>query len=142
MAFHIVTNRCFLACEKVTSVILEELVPEVRSGRLGKAKSKHSLKKNKFVEKAKVVVTPAQFAITISYYPLSSLPIAPYTSASPRPEQENSIEVRIWDRQEANKLYRKIIQEVQEQHPNEAYLDGLVNKLLEDDTPLDVEKEC
>jgi len=132
MAFHIVTNRCFLACEKVTSIVLEELAPELQKKTVRKSKSKN--KKAKVTEKA-VPVAMAQFAITISYYPLSTNIIHTgngFSSGSSRSDQENSLEIRIKGKEEANRLYKEIVKEVQEQHPSEAYLDKLVGDLLED----------
>lgn len=141
MAFHIVTNRCFLACEKVTSVLLEELAPEIQRKTLPKKKPKNKKFKLEKAKVKEVVVTPAHFAITISYYPLSTVTQGGNGfsgSGSSRADQENSLEIRIATKKEAVELYKEIITEVQEQHPNEAYLDKLVHKLLGSDEYLEV----
>ena len=127
MAFHIVTDRCFLACEKVISVVLEELAPEVQKKKVRKSKSKKKVKA--LLQKAKVMVAQAQFCIAIGYYPLSISQQANNSFGGGR-DQENTLEIRIKDKKEAVKLYKEIIKEVQEQHPNEAYLDKLVHELL------------
>ncbi len=126
MAFHIVTSRCFLACEKVTSVIIEELVEEKAKAKKLSKKTKEKLKKP-----AKVPETPSMFCISISYYALSmSSPNNNYKSSEP---QENTLEVRVLGREKATTLYAEIIKEVQEQHPGEGYLDQLVSKILNGD---------
>lgn len=132
MAFHIVTNKCFLACEKVTSVVIEELIPE-RPIRIKHKKSKRRsltdslMKAKKEVSKVQDVVAK-QFSITISYYPLANNSAANYNGNT---REEYSIEMRIIGKQEAYALYAEIIKEVQEQHPGEGYLDKLVTKMLE-----------
>lgn len=130
MAFHIVTNRCFLACEKVTSVTVEELAPDERLKVLEKAPPK-KVKKGKKTKKPKKLPKPTEkqpiFCISISYYPLST---NGNNYNNQRDPQENCMEVRVAGQDKAFKLYSDIIREVQEQHPNEAYLDNLIDKVL------------
>ena len=124
MAFHIVTNRCFLACEKVTSVVLEQVIGE-KPDRL-KTLFKTTKKKGKKKKVAVKKVAEPMFCISISYYPLA-LTQQQRNSGDP---QENTMEVRVAGEAKANKLYQEIIREVEEQHPNEGYLNKLVDKLF------------
>ena len=127
MAFHIVTNRCFLACEKVTSVVIEELMPERQAPRPRKKKPKKYSKPKPPSAKA-VVKPPRQFTITISYYPIA-LNTQQYSNSGGR--EEFSLDLRVLGKDAAYGLYAEIIKEVQEQHPGEGYLDKLVSKMLE-----------
>ncbi len=123
MAFHIVTSKCFLVCDKVTSVTLEETF-----GQKPKL-----VKKKKGQKKAAKSKTPVkEYTIAITYYPVSM--------ANSRNDGESTLEVRVTGKEMATKLYGEIIREVQEQHPNEAYLDKLVSKLFETDEFLEVKK--
>lgn len=135
MAFHIVTNRCFLACEKVTSVVLEPVLAE-KPDRL-KTLFKTTKKKGKKAKKTAVKkVAPEQtFCISISYYPLA---VTQQQRNSGDP-QENTMEVRVVGEAKANKLYQEIIREVEEQHPNEGYLNKLVDKLFNGESLLATE---
>lgn len=131
MAFHIVTNRCFLACEKVTSVVIEEIIPDKPTPRRKRKKSKNASKLVKPAAKA-LLELPKQFSITISYYPLTINGNSNFSSNSRGGDPtEYSLDLRIVGKQEAYALYAEIIREVQEQHPGEGYLDKLVNKMLE-----------
>lgn len=131
MAFHVVTNRCFLACEKVCSVVIEEIIPDKpmprkkRKQRISKKKGAVVLKKKKITAKP-LEVMPRQFSITIGYYPLS-------TTANPNSRSDSSeysLDLRILGKKEAYALYGQIIKEVQEQHPTDGYLDKLVSDML------------
>lgn len=137
MAFHIVTNRCFLACEGITSVVIEELLPEYPTPKK-KRLNKEKKTKTAVFEKEKKEVKPKEsllprFCVTISYYPLSTFTgnnSNGYGNSSGHSGQEERLELRIFGKTEAKILYAEIIREVQEQHPNEGYLDKLVNKVL------------
>lgn len=128
MAFHVVTNRCFLACEKVTSVVIEELIPDRPAPRRKRKKSKRYGAAKK-APAAKIVEIPRQYTISISYYPLA-LNSQQYNNNNGSRE-EFSMDLRVIGKNEAYALYAEIIKEVQEQHPGEGYLDKLVNKMLE-----------
>lgn len=127
MAFHIVTKRCFLACDKVTSVVLEELASESKKKIVRHSKGKKK-KKVKPSQKPEIVLVPAEFCISICYYPLSVY--STNNMNSNRSEQENNLDIRVKGKKEALELYGEIIREVQEQHPTEGYLDQLVDKVL------------
>jgi hypothetical protein len=124
MAFHIVTKNCFLVCEKVTSVILEEVFPDGKPVR--KTKKKPGPKKKESEE-------DKQFSINIAYYPVNTSRSQSSSYNSSSGAEEQSVEFRIIGRKEATALFNEIIKEVQEQHPNEAYLDKLVTKILSED---------
>lgn len=130
MAFHIVTSRCFIACEKVTSVVIEENIPERTRVRPKKTKAK----KNKLGKlAAPVAEPPKQFTITVSYYPLAKQTNNQNgygSSSSSTGIEECSIDLRVFGKKESYDLYREIVKEVRDQHPNEGYLDELVDKLL------------
>lgn len=128
MAFHVVTNRCFLACEKVTSVVIEELMPDRPPPRPKKKMGKKYLKTKK-TPAAAIVKPPRQFSITISYYPIA-INTQQYNSGNGT-RDEHSMDLRVIGKDTAYALYAKIIKEVQEQHPNEGYLDKLVGEMLE-----------
>jgi hypothetical protein len=126
MAFHIVTNKCFLACEKVNSVVLQEIIPDTPPPRKKRKKSKKYSTKKK-ISAPKLVEVPQQFCITIGYYPQQK-------TANPNARNEDSeysLDLTVFSKKEAYALYAEIIKEVQEQHPSEGYLDKLVNSLLE-----------
>ena len=123
MAFHVVTNRCFLACEKVTSVVIEQLVPDrpiIRKKKPVKGKRKATAKE-----------MPKQFNIHIAYYPLAikSTSSNSYNNST----DECTLDIRVFGKKQALMLYAEIIREVQEQHPGEGYLDKLVEKMLSTD---------
>jgi hypothetical protein len=124
MAFHVVTNKFFLACEKVTSVVLEDTTPDPLPPRR-RYRKKGSKPKPILIEDTPLVVIPQQFTITIAYYPISRNTNNAY--------DERELTIRIIGKKTAHLLYAEIIKEVQEQHPNEGYLDKLVNKMLENE---------
>ena len=116
MALHIVTSRCFLACEKVLSVKIEDF-PDVSVPAKKLAKAKKGPKK-------KAPDDNRTYRISICYYPLT-------VQASPNYDHgESLLEIELPDKQKAMALYAEI---VQEQHPNEGYLDKLVSKMLASD---------
>jgi hypothetical protein len=123
MAFHVVTDRCFLVCEKVTSVVIEE-VEQVRPVK----RKRKPRKPGKRVIKPAPPPPPVWFNIKISYYPVTNPRQSQYNNQNPLEEFELNLSVEGKD--EATKLYRRIIKEVQEQHPNEGYLDKLMDDLL------------
>src|ERR1700681_3278928 len=105
MAFHIVTSRCFLACEKVISVVLERFNKEVESmpmklksgkPRKGKAKKKP--------EKTKI----EQYCIVIAYYPLSATAKSNNNYNNGTSEPEGLLELRVDGKQKATELYAEI----------------------------------
>lgn len=112
MAFHVVTSRCFLACESVTSVTFEEIVTQPKT--LSKTKTKKSQKHAE------------EYSICITYYPTTP-------ASSSYNKDEHTLDIRVRNRQKALQLFAEIIREVQEQYPNEAYLDKLVNNMLSQD---------
>jgi hypothetical protein len=99
--------------------VLEDLLPEL-SKPVRKSKSKLKKKKTN---------SPKRFCIAIGYYPLSST-ASQNGFSSNSGQQENLLEIRVNNQQEAFSLYAEIIREVQEQHPNDGYLDKLVDKIL------------
>jgi hypothetical protein len=126
MPLHIVTSKCFLACDRITFIKLDEfldLVPTL------------PLSKNKKVGRPKKVVKPLSkskinYRITIGYYPVVTL----NNNYSGRLEpNECLLELDMSDKQKVHALYAEIVREVQEQHPSELYLDQLVNRMLEHD---------
>lgn len=129
MAFHIVTKKCFLACEKVTSVIIEEMVPD-RPKPMRRRKKKKGSKMLLTAKSKPVAVQPKQFTITIAYYPLNSNNKNGNFGNGSGSSEEYTLQMHIFGKKEANMLYAEIIREVQEQHPGEGYLDKLVNKML------------
>lgn len=127
MAFHIVTDKCFLVCEKVTSVTLQEVVPDKAKPRRRKKLPKGYHQGGK--AKAKPIKEPPkEYALTISYYP-----VAVGTNNYSGEPNEFALDLTVYGKTAAHKLYAQIIKEVQEQHPNEGYLDKLVSELLESD---------
>lgn len=129
MGFHIVTNRCFLACDKVNSIVIEELITERQLPPRRKAKRRKSKKTGTQLKKKPVPPIeeePRQFVITIGYYP-SSLQGQQNNRGDP---SEYSLDLRVNGKKEAYALYGEIVKEVQEQHPGEGYLDTLVSKML------------
>lgn len=138
MALHIVTAKCFLACEKVTSVVIQEYFPEKPLPRRKRKQKKGygiALEKE---EKPKAKKPRGEYTVTISYYPLSTN--GTFGQNSNREPSEFTLDITVYSKKEAFDLYTEIIKEVQEQHPNEAYLDKLVDKLLKSDS-LTVDKE-
>lgn len=123
MAFHIVTNRCFLVCEKVVSVIVQEL-PAEKPMVIRRKKNKKTATK-KIVKKSQ----PEKFTISISYYPIGlGKPTSSYNNNSSG--QEFTLDLQVTGKEETLALYKEIIKEVQEQNPDEAYLDKLVSNIL------------
>ena len=124
MSFVIVTKRCFLTCEKVTSVIIEEL----SSKKVKELVVEKKKKRGKSSRKTKLVDVP-QYAICIAFIPSSSQK-AQNSTYGGNGKEEQTLELRVLGKKEAYSLYSEIIREVQEQHPNEGYLDKLVEKML------------
>lgn len=107
MSFHIVTDRCFLTCEKVVAVVIEEFFEE----KAAKSKVKRAPKK---------VLTCCTISIT-------------YTPASTNNyDGQNCLELRVTEKAKAMSLYTEIVKQVQEQFPNDVFLDKLVSKMLGD----------
>lgn len=125
MALHIVTSRCFLACDRVTFVKLEER-PSESEGLM-----KSVEKKAKRGRPKKEVAPKMEYVIVIGYYPITT---ANYNYNNREPT-EYTLEVKRLDQQTATALYKEIVKEVQEQYPNEVFLDKLVNKLLTEGLP-------
>ncbi len=122
MAFHIVTDKCFLACEKVVSVVIEEDFTAVR-------KLKSSVDKLKAKKpKANQTENQGPVVIVISYYPV--ITGSGYGNGD---RVVHELEITVSGKKEANRLFRDIIKEVREQHPNEGYLDSLVDRVLSED---------
>lgn len=113
MSFHIVTDRCFLTCEKVVAVVIEESFEEK------KTKVKKTLKK-----------VLDYCTISITYTP----------SATSSYDGQNCLELRVTEKAKALSLYNEIVRQVQEQFPNDVFLDKLVNKML-GDSPHDMVTE-
>jgi hypothetical protein len=124
MALHIVTSKCFLTCDKILYIKLEER-PDDPDAVVYKPKKKGRPSKKEKAELAKPQVT---HRIMIGYYPVS----ASNNNYNGGPN-ECCLEVTVPDKQTADALYMKIVREVQEQHPNELYLDKLVHKMLASD---------
>lgn len=105
MSFHIVTDRCFLTCEKIVAVVIEEIFEE---------------------KKTKVKKTPKKVldycTISITYTP----------SSTKNYDGQNCLELRVTEKAKAMSLYTEIVRQVQEQFPNDVFLDKLVNKMLGD----------
>jgi len=125
MAIHIVTSRFFLACEKVLSVKIEEFLanPEAQKA-LKKAIKKKGVKKTP----VKKVEPKYEYSITITYNP-----VVPNGQAHNYDTGEYCLSINIRDKDKAHATYAEILKEVQEQHPNEGYLDKLVNQMLASD---------
>lgn len=129
MAIHIVTSRCFLACEKVLSVKIEDY-PRIEDEDVASVtKPKPVKKKGKKAKKTKPAEPLRDYRITIGYYP------AAINSQAPRnyDSGEYMLELAIRDKEKAYKVYSEIVREVQEQHPTEGYLDKLVGQMLASD---------
>ncbi len=124
MPLHIVTSRCFLTCEKVTFIKLEEF-PSVP---LIPTKPKQLKGKKKVGRPKKVAEPKIDYRITVGYYP-----VLPAGSFQQREPNECILELGLPDKQKIQALYAEIVREVQEQHPSELYLDKLVNKILTQD---------
>lgn len=105
MSFHIVTDRCFLTCEKVVAVIIEELFKD------NKSKAKKAPKK-----------VLDYCTISITYVPISTNNY----------DGQNCLELRVTEKTKAISLYAEIVRQVQEQFPNDVFLDKLVSKMLGD----------
>ncbi len=110
MSFHIVTDRCFLTCEKVVAIVIEDALPEEELET--KSKSKKSKKQE-----------PLYSTISITYKPINS---------NSSYDGENLLEVRISEKAKALAIYSEIIRQVQEQYPSDVFLDKLVNNMLGD----------
>jgi len=115
MSFHIVTDRCFLTCEKVVAVVIEETFEE----KATKSKAKKPPKK-----------VLDYCTISITYTPTSTNSY----------DGQNCLELRIAEKAKAVSLYAEIVRQVQEQWPDDVFLDKLVSKML-GDTPLDMVTE-
>lgn len=132
MPLHIVTSRCFLACEKVTYIKIEELEWNAGIGQLVNksmlSKAKTKTKKVGRPKKQQEVESKVNFKIMIGYFPIS--PTQHTYSGDP---SECCLEVYVTDKQTATALYTEIVKEIQEQHPSDLFLDKLVNKMLASD---------
>lgn len=106
MSFHILTEKCFLTCEKVTAIVIEEALPEERASKSKKIKKPE----------------PLYYTITITYIPGNK--------NNNYDAGENCLEVRISEKKKAISVFGEIVKQVQEQFPNEVYLDKLVNSML------------
>jgi hypothetical protein len=110
MVMHIVTERCFLACEKVTYIKLEEEPKKATPN----CKAKRG--------RPRKIEPECNYVITIGYIPSSTV--------NYKRDIEECLVLILGSKEKAFSLYAEIVREVQEQHPNEAYLDRLVSKML------------
>lgn len=117
MPLVIVTKQCYLVCEKVTFITLEERMSE------NNAKSEWWVKKKK--EKPRT-----EWVITIDYVP--ELTQSQVQHARHSSSDNNAVEVRVFNREDAFHLYKEIVTEIREQCPDLLYLDKLIDKVLAD----------
>lgn len=110
MSFHIVTDRCFLICEKVIAIVIEDALPEEE------LETKSKAKKSKKQE-------PLYSTISITYK---------LTNSNSNYDGESLLEIRISEKAKALSIYNEIIKQVQEQFPDDIFLDKLVHNLLGD----------
>lgn len=124
MSLVIMTKRCYLVCESVSSIILEET-------ERGDSESKFYVPK--FLSKKRklrpVDENAREWTIEINYTAHSTFGPKSGTYAKSGAD-EQSISVTVTGTKEANLLYKEIIKEIQEQCPDILFLDQLVDRIL------------
>ena len=123
MSLVIITKRCFLVCERVTSIIIEE------SNNFEKEKIQESSRRFNFLKKKIKETKLDEWVICVNYIPesvnASSGKIYPSGS-----KEEKTLELLITGKREAFALFNEMVHEIREQNPDLLYLDKLIEKML------------
>lgn len=122
----IVTNRCYLVCEKVTSITVQEYESE-------STKKRPRLKAKGKVKKAVVpLVDKTSFKLEINYIPASANVAQKSSSyhATSGNTTEHTIELDVFTKVATFALYHELVKQIRDQTQDQIYLDKMVDELL------------
>ena len=100
MTIAIVTSRTFLLCESINSIMMD----------------------SDWQQRGRNVVR--QYNIDIRYNPI------PRNNNSGRGSDEHSVSIQVVGEKAALKLFKELVQQIREQCPDQAYLDKMVDNIL------------
>lgn len=120
----IVTKHCYLLCESINSISLEECDgQDEKWAPLPKKKKKMALKPNKAI-KTDAIKNTLEYEITIDF--ISSM--APTSGRNGGSDRTLAIRIRGYDR--ALALYKDMVNQIREQLPDKLFLDKLCDKFF------------
>lgn len=131
----IVTRRCFLTCEKIVSMTIQEDIPEYNLVRkafnLDKTKSKTKRKVSKL---KKPLVDLRRFTVVIHFVPLANSQPPPPSSSYGKSNDDHFDEVTIVILGELSALdfFKEVVAQIREQNPDQMFLDSLFDKIFGD----------
>jgi len=112
MSVVIVTKKCYLICERVNYITIEEECLDMNRA-------------DKFGTRSKNISVP-YWNIHIDFEPF-----IPQNSNSPRSRSdESSVMVKVGDKDIAYKLFSEIVNQIREQIPDQLFLDRLAREFL------------
>lgn len=127
MPLVIMTKRCYLVCESITSVILEQTGPDDGSDRK-LIRSGFFSKKMKYVP---IEDEAKEWKIEINYVPpASGKSKGNGNYSSNNADELHQITCLVEGTKEASDLYFHIVKEIREQCPDLLYLDRLMEQVL------------
>jgi hypothetical protein len=112
MPIIIVTNRCFLSAERIMSMVMHDDTEEPRRNKTPISDDKRS------------------YRLEMHYYPMNT------GGSGYNPERVVALQVSMTGKQEADRLFRDVVDQIREQSPDEMFLNKLFEKHLGTDTPL------
>jgi hypothetical protein len=125
MSLVIVTKQCFLLCDRIISIVLDEAHKE-DTGDEDTQYKRQSWSFRKTAAKEK----PSEWFIEIKYIPEITSIQGRQNGGAISQRDFCSLEIRLFDKDEAFKLYSEIVHEIREQMPDQLFLDKLVNSAL------------
>ena len=135
MSLVIVTKHCYLLCEKVNYITIEE-------GRDRLEEEEPSLRRLSLIDKFFPRKTEQQLSPRIEKYwsiNLSYVPDNGTASNSRMQREEGNVSIRVYEKTEAFHLYKEIVSEIRDQCPDLLYLDKLIDSVLIDARGADIE---
>jgi len=124
MSVIIVTKRCYLTCERVISIVIEETHADSESN--DNERSWTFLGRKVVEPKPK----PPGYLITVLYVPEVVAAITKNANLFGNQASQCSMEIYVSNEEDAFALFTEMVYEIQEQSPNDLYLDKLVAKVL------------
>lgn len=120
----IVSSHCYLLCEAINHITLDDCDNESYDKVEYLTKSKKSGRSGKLSKKKEMLNLKKWCKITLNYVPATK-------SQNSRGDDIRSVEILIQGKEIANTLYKEIISQIREQMPDQLFLDKLVDNILQ-----------
>jgi len=127
MSIVIVTKRCYLACESITSVTVQE--SEITDENDDSWRPRKWWQKRKIDELKGI---PPKFTVEIAYTAIQNQTLQ--SSSKNYSVREDVLTVDIFGEKQAYALYTEIVKEIRDQSQDSLFLDNLIEKVLADVT--------